>query len=360
LSILRRSTAFIVLLGVACLGCCPAWPPNADGVRIASQEVLIYWDAENNMEHFVRRADFNAEELPDDFGFLVPTPSQPKLSEANDELFFRLSDAIKPQVIYKETHRPNFTPLVFGNYYADSIADSAIDSRGSVELLDTAFVGGFQASVLRASDVDALVKWLEDNGYDAREALREWLAPYIEKQWIITAFKFDCDPVARSQSLSREAVCMSFATDQPFFPYRVPTDQLAAPGKGSLLRVYYAGDSRPDANFESGGGNWSATTKFSAEVKNASAMLAGLKSIDNPVTLPAETRLTAFEDKTWPGGTNDLYFTDSDDQSEVRPPPIIRHRRIDFPVPLDLVLVAGLLIFFFVRRRRKNRRVTAA
>ena len=147
--------------------------------------------------------------------------------------------------------------------------------------------------------------------------------------------------------------CRSPLTN-PSFPIAFPTDQLVAPENGSLLRVYFAGDERQTAAFENDAGNWSATTKFSATVKNASAVLAGLGDAEtNPIELPETTWLTAFEDKTWPGGTEDLYFTPHSDQDEVHPPPIIRKRPAYFPLPLDVILGIGMLIFLIRRRRQK-------
>lgn len=353
-----------MLLAVACLGCCPAWPPNADGVQIADQEVLIYWDSANGIEHFVRRADFEAESLPDDFGFLVPSPTRPTLSETPDMVFTRLSAAIRPEIVYEKKYLPSFVPVLAIPFLQSGLSVSASSEsagKAAIELLETVFVAGFEASVLRATDVDALVAWLEENGYDARPALRDWLTPYIEKQWIVTAFKFDCDPKLGRRSLSREAVCMSFKTDRPFFPYRVPTDQEVLPEKGLLLRLYYAGDERNEAHFETRDGPWSATTKFSASVKNASNLLAGVGNSPSDsqaaITLPETIWLTTFEDNTWPGsgGTGDLYFEPSADQAEMRPPPIIRYNKHYIWIPPDVLLGIGFLIAWFVRRRRRHR-----
>ena len=318
----------------------------------------------NGIEHFVRRADFDAEQLPEDFGFLVPTPTQPTLTETPDYLFTNLSHAIKPEVIWEKRYRLAPVPLLalpfmIGSSGEDS-AGAANPPTSSVEVLETAFVAGFEASVLRADDVTALVEWLEENGYDARNDLRDWLSPYIEKQWIVTAFKFDCNPEARRKSLQREAVCMSFPTDQPFFPYRVPTDQLVPPDQGSLLRVYFAGNERQTAVFEGSGDAWQAGTKFSASVKDATTVLGGLNHESNSISLPETMWLTAFEDNTWPGGTEDLYFSAHSDQSEVRPPPITRKIPAYIWIPPDVILGIGLLILFIRKRRQKAMAVEAA
>ena len=54
--------------------CCPA-PPSGKPVVNADQTVLMIWDGATKTQHFIRQASFKSE--ADDFGFLVPTPTQP-------------------------------------------------------------------------------------------------------------------------------------------------------------------------------------------------------------------------------------------------------------------------------------------
>jgi hypothetical protein len=49
----------------------------------ADQSVIILWDAANKTEHFIRKASFQS--AGDDFGFIVPSPSQPELEESGND-----------------------------------------------------------------------------------------------------------------------------------------------------------------------------------------------------------------------------------------------------------------------------------
>src|SRR6516164_1911022 len=84
--------------------CCPA-PPRGGKMPVvnADQNVIIIWDAEKKTQHFIRRASFKSEAK--DFGFLVPSPTPPKLSESGDEAFPTLYDVTKPEVINKPRPR---------------------------------------------------------------------------------------------------------------------------------------------------------------------------------------------------------------------------------------------------------------
>src|SRR5262245_48435708 len=76
--------------------CCPA-PPPGSRVLNADQTVVILWDADRKMQHFIRQASFKSE--ADDFGFLIPSPNEPELNESGNGAFPYLADVTKPEVI---------------------------------------------------------------------------------------------------------------------------------------------------------------------------------------------------------------------------------------------------------------------
>jgi len=77
-------------------GCCPA-PPSGKPVVNADQTVVMIWDASTKTQHFIRQASFKSE--ADDFGFLVPTPSQPELEESGNEAFGYFAKLTAPETI---------------------------------------------------------------------------------------------------------------------------------------------------------------------------------------------------------------------------------------------------------------------
>src|SRR5215813_10676147 len=76
--------------------CCPA-PPSGKPVVNADQTVILIWDAATKTQHFIRQASFKSE--ADDFGFLVPSPSQPELDESGNEAFAVFRKLTEPEVI---------------------------------------------------------------------------------------------------------------------------------------------------------------------------------------------------------------------------------------------------------------------
>src|SRR5262249_43733696 len=238
----RLASAFLpaaLLAALACLpaprparGCAAVWEGGSH-VAIAGESALVVWDEKTKTQHFIRRASFRTK-VPY-FGFLVPTPTRPTLAEAPDEVFRKLEDWTKPET---RTERRYVWPFSMS---------ASLDGEGGtalVELLDRQRVGGLDAAVLKATDSKALREWLQMHGYDARPQLTGWLEPYIRKGWIITAFQI-AKKDKQEDSLSTQAVRMSFRAERPFFPYREPADP--HPGAGNpwrLLRVFLRSEER--------------------------------------------------------------------------------------------------------------------
>src|SRR5262245_52360195 len=89
--------AALALLALAASGrTCATVATAVSHVPIAAESALIVWDEKTKTQHFIRRASFEAREPY--FGFLVPTPTEPKLAEAPDALFTQMEGWIRPEV----------------------------------------------------------------------------------------------------------------------------------------------------------------------------------------------------------------------------------------------------------------------
>jgi hypothetical protein len=288
-------------------------PDNAGGcmivsrlgqkVEMAEEEAIIVWDASTKTQHFIRRAAFKTTAR--DFGFLVPTPTRPTLAEADDKAFVRLGRLFAPRFL---------PPKGKGKFPGGG---------GDVVVIEKKRVAGLDAVVLQARDPAALNGWLKEHGYPSQPEQVEWLRPYVEKQWLLTAFKFAGGE--GSKELATRAVRMSFKTERPFFPYREPK---TAPAKGTarLLRVYLVGTGAATGTL----GEKEAwppfryfTNRKGAKIKlpqagavdvrqlTAARQAELLRLLGLPAaTLPAGAYVTRFNDRSSPRpGTDEVYFT---------------------------------------------------
>lgn len=358
----RRLTAILVAAsltaGPVARACCPAWR-SGEPVRIADQRILVAWDPVTKTEHFVREARFDGSAASaEDFGFLVPSPTEPEIAEADGSVFGVLARASEPKIVEVTRVRPHWS-LLGELLLAEKAApptSRAIDMmpmapREAVTVVKTARVAGYEAAVLKADDPELLGKWLADHGYQSRPELVEWSRPYVALGWMITAFKY----VGDAATIDVAAVRMSFVTDTPLFPYRVPTDQIAPEGRGHLLRAYVVGPGRASGTLGPGDAarDWSQ-----ARVRYARPLAADGGSADIlAAALPAgaaggfaDAWLTTFDDGTWPSGTDDLFFGFDAGATPYRE--IVRqYVDRDVLLPLDVLGAAAVAAVVFSRRR---------
>jgi len=265
------------------------------------------------------------------FGFLVPSPSQPKLFEAPDDLFTRLEDWTKPEVIVQTVRRPRPAGGAFTRSMAPGAA-APLPNAPKVEVLDMQRVAGYEAVVLKANDAKKLKEWLEEHGYVTRPDLETWLEPYIKAGWIITAFQIGKESDQPGTGKSTQAVRMTFQTDRPFYPYAEPADQ-RAPGAfrpNRLLRVFFLGSARVEGKLDDPKTPWPGKAAWSNTLASDRRQQVIDKLKIDGESVPEKARLTVFDDSSSPRpGVADLFFSVSSDQSTLARPPIIQTRYVD-------------------------------
>ncbi len=278
-----------VFIASPSLACAPA-AGEGRFVRVDAEDAVIIWDGPAKREHFIRRALFDTDAK--DFGFLVPTPEKPEIGEADDVIFARLADIVVPPQARNLEAAP----------------------AGTVTVLEQKVVAGLDATVLEATDANALFDWLKEHGYHADADLLDWTRPYVERGWKITAFKI----AAGAPKVATKAVRMSFQTERPFFPYREPASQRSTEGKRArLLRVYFLANARFDGMI-GGKDAWPGRTVFSQRIDDEQR-LELLKLAHLPIMAGGGGRwLTKFEDHASPRpGTDEVYFARAADQSAI-------------------------------------------
>lgn len=314
--------------------CCALGRPGEPVVN-ADQTVLLIWDPKTKTEHFIRKASFKAE--GNDFGFLVPTPSRPQLSESGNEAFPHLAQITRPK------HKPSvgFGCSVANTGYAAPTA--------AVTVIERKEVAGFDAVVLSASSASALTAWLKTNGYHFSPEVEAWAAPYVRDGWMLTALRVA--KRSRTESTVRaDALRITFQTVRPLFPYREPDNREAAKKVGASsrrLRLYFISDARYEGKLD-GTNSWSGNAVWSnALPQSEKETLLGLLKLP-PSSGPERWWLTEFEDR-WPYGIapGDLYFAPARSQKAVQ-------RWADTRATTDVSLgvcfaVAGLAL---MRKRR--------
>jgi hypothetical protein len=343
--------AFFVLLDLAfpLPACCPA-PPSGKPVVNADQTVIILWDAASKTQHFIRRASFKSE--ADDFGFLVPTPAQPELSESGNDAFAFLQKLTEPE--RKKVARPR-SGMGCGCGSEDLVKATPMPVR----VLEEKLVAGFQAVVLEASSANALVGWLKDNGYAFSAQVEAWAKPYVDAGWKITALKVaKAKDRAKDDNVAAAALRITFQTDRPLFPYREPDPEGPAKSLGAsqrLLRIYFLAEARYQGDLTREV-PWTGRVAWANQIK-AEDRKKALELLQLPETTgPATWWLTEFEDQ-WPyrAAPADVYFARSPEQNAIQRPPIVEYVATSWPVDImACALCAAMVVPPLVRRVRRG------
>jgi hypothetical protein len=318
----------------------------------ADQTVIILWDAATKTQHFIRQASFKGD--ADDFGFLVPSPRQPELSESGDDAFPYLRKLTEPEVIRKT--RP-LSHISCGCSMA--IPDERLAALGSVKVLEEKLVAGFNAAVLETKSSTALVRWLQEHGYAFSPEVEAWAKPYIDAGWKITALKVAKSKDSKDNKTSAAALRMSFKTDRPIFPYREPAykglnEKVGV--KSRLLRIYFLAESRYDGEFAKDS-PWSGKVAWAGKLDAAarSKLLEQLKL--PPTTGPAQWWLTEFEDDwSYQPAIGDVYFRPSRNQENVHRPAITQYgySRIPHDGAIYALLCVAAVSSLLVRLGRRT------
>ena len=103
--------------------------------------MVILWDAATQTEHFIRRASFKSE--AEDFGFLVPTPTQPALNESGTDAL-----CIPRQADRAGNRSKRRAPAAGWDVSCPCQWQTAVASLPDVVVLEDKMVAGFHAVVL--------------------------------------------------------------------------------------------------------------------------------------------------------------------------------------------------------------------
>jgi Uncharacterized protein conserved in bacteria (DUF2330) len=326
--------------------CCPVPTTTGKAVVNADQTVIIVWDAASKTEHFIRQASFKSE--ADDFGFLVPTPTEPDLQESGNEAFPFLRKLTEPARVKEarpspggcsEEPRPRQIP--------------------QVHVLAEKSVAGFHAVVLEAKSADSLAGWLKEHSYAFSPEVEAWAKPYVQSGWKITALKVAKDSQSEGRTVNASALRMSFKTDRPLFPYREPALNASAKGLASdqrLLRIYFVGEARYRGEFRPRE-SWLAHVAYSNRLSPEDRQkLVGLLKIPES-TVPAKCWLTEFEDnwlyRWYPA---DVTFLRDSNQETFFRDPIIEYVSSPWPSdPTVYALVSLVVVRPLLKRSRRSR-----
>jgi Uncharacterized protein conserved in bacteria (DUF2330) len=351
-------TSLVVIIVAVCShlpspmpACCPA-PPFGKPVVNADQTVVILWDAAHRTQHFIRKASFQSE--ADDFGFIVPSPSQPELEESGNDAFPYLLHLTEPEV--KTTFHPIGIGCSAHNLASPGSMPGGVDLQ-RVTVLQEKEVAGFNAAVLETNSSAALMGWLKEHGYAFSPEVEAWAKPYVEGGWKFTALKISKKRPSPEKGVAVGSLRISFKTDRPLFPYREPDPTASAQALGArerLLRIYFLAEARYRGELTKDD-PWTGRVVWSGQLTSQARqkLLEMLKLPAN--TGPASWWLTEFEDR-WPyrAAPADVYFSRDRNQHTLHREPL--YVSSGWPGDASIFAIAGVFVLPPLARRVRRKK----
>ncbi|MDZ4694759.1 MAG: DUF2330 domain-containing protein [Deltaproteobacteria bacterium] len=130
------------------------------------------------------------------FAWVVPVPSVPKISVGTEALFSQLAFATEPQFRVQWSERVNAcfpqNSSVDGGSFASGGTSGSVPTS-SVNVLLEQDVGPYDAKVIESSDAQALITWLNDNGYDQPPSALPLIRHYVDRKMKFLAIKLQKD-----------------------------------------------------------------------------------------------------------------------------------------------------------------------
>lgn len=222
------------------------WNRNID-INEPTQKAIICFDAGH--EQILLQVKY--EGPLEEFGWLIPTPSLPKVEQGRMEPFYELSQL---------TQKRFGTPYGRGTKGATlGGLDLAGGEEERVRVVEIKTVGAYEVSVLSAQDAGSLKRWLDAHDYSFPEGKSEIVEEYTRLGWYFVAAKIQLNTgrgfrnvsatsptgphgtaKARKQLQSKlssgelHPLLISFDTPQAVFPLKIS----AVNGKTSEVSLY--------------------------------------------------------------------------------------------------------------------------
>jgi hypothetical protein len=156
----------------------------------------------------------------EDFAWVIPVPSKPEIAVTDPELFWELSDLTATEF-----------PGGGGGFWCGGGAGAPSDQDG-VDVIEEKVVGPYATAILSATNVTALVDWLNANGYIFPEGGEEIITEYIEKEWYFVATKINAVEEDTGHALAEgaiEPIVLSFASNETVYPLRISSLSATSP-----------------------------------------------------------------------------------------------------------------------------------
>lgn len=214
----------------------PKWDKHKDINEPTQKAIIAYRDGHEDLILQVKY-----EGPVEQFGWLIPAPSLPTVTQASMDCFYELSK-------YTQKLWEPLVPKSRGGLPAD-------EDRAALKVIEIKTVGAYEVAVLSGKDTGALESWLTANNFSYPPEKADVIDSYVKQGWYFVAAKIDMRKMdgfsfvpwpgkneAVTKALLEQKLAsgelhplhLSFASGKCIFPLKISSIN----GKPSEVQVY--------------------------------------------------------------------------------------------------------------------------
>ncbi|MBC7855588.1 MAG: DUF2330 domain-containing protein [Pirellulaceae bacterium] len=149
------------------------------------------------------------------FAWIIPFPSEPKISKEDPKLFQELFAYVQvrqsPKLVKSESKAAGGVP-------------GGAAKTTTVEVISRQVVGDFEIAVVRENQAGGLNPWLEKEGFQTLENADDVLDFYRKKKYVYACIKVASDALAKEKEIESSPLRFTFTTngrDGIYFPMKL-------------------------------------------------------------------------------------------------------------------------------------------
>lgn len=288
--------------------------PSDTNVRPDGLQVMISYDEKEKEEKMLISVGYDVNQGDvEEFGWIMPFPSKPKVEEADEEVFkeARKETEIK-ETLLEKFEAANNSIANFGYIGTnDGLIEGMLEEEGAydmqnsltkstVSVVDEIEVGIYDMAIIQAKKSKDILDWANENGFVLKWEKTGLIEKYIENDWYFVLAK-----IKEEEGNATQTTLFTFETEEPIYPIEMMKYDINGEvneGREIAIRLYMTGNKLYEPNLEMDylyGGKTSKDWTFSDD-KYITEWYQDFRSdqLDEDLTLTGDNHLKRHNDGT--------------------------------------------------------------
>jgi Uncharacterized protein conserved in bacteria (DUF2330) len=189
--------------------------PTGTKVELDKLNAVIIHDGKQT-ETLILRLDYKVKDgKPQNFGWIIPTPTKPKVKAVSNNIFVQLKNLTVPKT-----------------NYVDDIFGRKLETKPDKTPVQTTRVGAYDIAVISAYEQQTIRDWAGKNNFNYINLYSQPFREYLAEGWYFTMVRLQPDRGELPQSGYSVPIALTFEAFSPMIPWRMMGDATNARSDG--------------------------------------------------------------------------------------------------------------------------------